>query len=98
MILYEVVENIKIKTPGGIKSLNRGQIIKLPEISAKSLIESGKIKPLPYLTRWGTVVIPHNSPCRYHWWNHGQSIKDTLRELGASDEILKRYKSPYSTN
>lgn len=63
----------------------------------RKLIEAGKLQPLPYLDN-GILRIPFDSPQKYHWWNRGQSIKDTLRELGASDEILKRYKSPYSDN
>jgi len=53
---------------------------------------------LPHIDHSGTLIIPFNSPQEYRWWNRGQSIKDTLRELGASDEILKRYESPYSEN
>ena len=28
---------------------------------------------------------------KYHWWKGGQGIKETLIELNASEEILKRY-------
>lgn len=54
--------------------------------------------PPPYINKSGTLVIPFNSDPKYHWWNGGQSIRDTLRELGASDEIIRKYKSPYSDN
>ena len=94
---YEVIADFIAKTLGGIKELKKGQIIKLPEQSAKQLIEAGKIKPLPYIDR-ETLIIPSDSPQKYHWWNRGQSIKNTLRELGASPDILKKYKSPYSDN
>jgi len=40
----------------------------------------GKAK-LPHLTEAGDLVIPFNSPERYHWWNGGQSVKETLAEL-----------------
>ncbi len=52
----------------------------------------------PYVTSFGVLVIPYNSDKKYHYWNGGQSVCNTLKELGASDEILKRYKSPYSDN
>jgi hypothetical protein len=98
MILrYEVIESFSVKTPAGTKELEKGQIIKLSEQSAGQLIESGKIKPLPYIDN-GVLRIPFNSPHKYHWWNRGQDIGITLREMGASDEILKRYESPYSNN
>mgnify|MGYP001582793705 CR=1 FL=1 len=46
----------------------------------------------PFVTDFGVLVIPYNSNQKYHYWNGGQSICDTLKELGASDEIIKRYK------
>jgi len=36
---------------------------------------------LPYFTPGGTLVIPFDSPTRFHWWNGGQSIKQTHSEL-----------------
>jgi hypothetical protein len=88
---YEVIADFTAKTLEGIKELKKGQVIKLPEQSAKQLIEAGKIKPLPYLDR-ETLTIPSDSPQKYHWWNRGQSVLDTLKELKASEEITKRYK------
>lgn len=38
-----------------------------------------------------TLVIPFNSPERYHWWKGGQSPCDTLRELGRCD-LLDKYR------
>ena len=94
---FEVVEDFKIKTTSkGIIELSRGQVIEISPAQAQKLVD--KIKPLPHIDHSGTLIIPSDSPQKYYWWNRGQSIKDTLRELGASDEILKRYKSPYSEN
>ena len=40
---------------------------------------------LPYLTPGGTLVIPSDSPERYHWWKppHDQRlrVKETLAEV-----------------
>jgi hypothetical protein len=36
---------------------------------------------LPYLTPGGTLVIPFDSPERYHWWRGGQSVVETLKEV-----------------
>ena len=94
---FEVVEDFKIKTTSkGIVELRQGQIIEMSPAQAQKLAD--KIRPLPHIDHSGTLIIPSNSPQRYCWWQKGQSIKDTLRELGASDEILKRYKSLYSQN
>lgn len=92
MIPYSVIAGFSVKTPEGVAVLKPGQVIKLPEQSARLLIEAGKIKPMPFITRWGTLTIPHNSPERYHWWNRGQSILKTLEELKADNEIIQKYK------
>ncbi len=53
----------------------------------------------PYISAFNTLVIPWNSDPRYHYWKKsGQSILQTLKELEADGEILKRYKSLYSDN
>ena len=36
---------------------------------------------LPYLTADGTLVIPFDSPERYHWWRGGQSVAETMQEV-----------------
>jgi hypothetical protein len=38
-------------------------------------------KRLPYLSASGDLVIPFDSPERYHWWTGGQSPRETRREL-----------------
>ena len=50
-----------------------------------------KQKKMPYLDRHGTLIIPFDCDPRYHWWNNGQSIIETLKELGASKDIIKKY-------
>ena len=55
--------------------------------------EPGQVKP--YVTNFGVLVIPYNSDKKYHYWNGGQSVCDTLRELGRCD-LLEKYKSFYS--
>jgi len=36
---------------------------------------------LPFLTPGGSLVIPFDSPQRYHWWRGGQSVAATLKEV-----------------
>jgi hypothetical protein len=36
---------------------------------------------LPYLTSAGDLVIPFDSPERYHWWKGGQSVAQTRAEV-----------------
>lgn len=55
--------------------------------------EPNQVKP--YVTDSGVLIIPFNSDRRYHYWkNGGQSVCDTLRELGRCD-LIERYKSVY---
>ncbi|MCL5102951.1 MAG: hypothetical protein M1133_02390 [Armatimonadetes bacterium] len=37
--------------------------------------------PRPHLNSCGDVVIPFNSPQRYHWWKGGQSVEQTRCEI-----------------
>jgi len=36
---------------------------------------------LPYFMADGTLVIPFDSPERYHWWRGGQSVSATMQEV-----------------
>jgi hypothetical protein len=36
---------------------------------------------MPYFTAAGDLVIPFDSPERYHWWKCGQSVSETKAEL-----------------
>ncbi len=40
------------------------------------------------------LVIPFDSPQKYHWWNGGQSITETLNELNVSSEVRRKYTHP----
>lgn len=48
----------------------------------------------PYVTDFGVLVIPWNSARKYHYWNKGQSVCNTLKELGRCD-LTEKYKSIY---
>ena len=45
----------------------------------------------PYFDERGALIIPFGSDPRYHWWKGGQSDIETLREQGASQEVIKKY-------
>jgi hypothetical protein len=51
----------------------------------------------PHISARGELIIPCNSDRRYHWWDGGQSIRETLRELGASPDVIARYVDSDST-
>src|SRR5215475_4509207 len=48
----------------------------------------------PYIDAAGVLVIPFDCPEKYRWWNGGQTVLETLTELGANDETMKRYMEP----
>jgi len=45
----------------------------------------------PHIDATGSLVIPFTSSEKYCWWKGGQQILETLSELGASDEVVRRY-------
>lgn len=49
---------------------------------------------LPFVTDSGVLVIPFDSDKKYHYWKGGQSVCDTLKELGRCD-LIGKYKSIY---
>lgn len=48
---------------------------------------AAKAERLPYFTPGGTLVIPFDSPERYHWWKNGQSVTETIAELRSGKEM-----------
>lgn len=48
-------------------------------------------KDKPYLTENGALIISSDVDPKYKWWAGGQSIKQTLEELEAPQEVIKRY-------
>lgn len=45
----------------------------------------------PYIVN-NTLLIPFDSDPKYHWWCDGQSVIETLRELGRED-LVPKYKT-----
>lgn len=41
----------------------------------------GNGRPLPYLGRNGRLVIPFDSNVRFHWWNGGQELDETIEAV-----------------
>src|SRR3990167_4044707 len=48
----------------------------------------------PFVADFGVLVIPYNSDKKYHYWNGGQGVCVTLKELGRCD-LIEKYKSLY---
>ncbi|WP_458778092.1 hypothetical protein [Desulforhopalus sp. 52FAK] len=46
---------------------------------------------MPYLTENGELIISSDACDKYKWWAGGQSVKETLEELEAPEEVVHRY-------
>lgn len=50
----------------------------------------------PYINTRGELIIPLTCHRRFHWWNGGQSLVETLQELNAPSEVWRRYVAGYT--
>ena len=57
-------------------------------------------KVIPYIDNNGTIIIPFNADSKYHFWNGGQPLSDTLMELNAAEDIWSKHihQKPYPKN
>lgn len=44
-------------------------------------------KDSPYIDQTGTIIIPFNADSKYHYWNGGQPLSETLIELNTTKDI-----------
>jgi hypothetical protein len=81
-----------LTTNGRIRIISAGTALDLREDKALKLIAAGVAKPigpessfnpasLPYVDNRGRLVIPFDCPPRFRYWQGGQSLRDTLKEL-----------------
>lgn len=68
------------------------EILKLAEcfFSAPDC-NSGQKYAKPYIQQDGSLFIPANSHPKYHWWAGGQPAIETLKEIGAPQELIEKY-------
>jgi hypothetical protein len=48
-------------------------------------------KDSPYIDPTGTMIIPFNADPKYHYWNGGQSLIETLMELNITKDIWDKH-------
>jgi hypothetical protein len=74
---------------GAVDVLEKRKESERPVPSVPRSLQTASVPPLvaverlPYLAADGTLVIPFDSPSRFHWWNGGQSVTATLAEVRA---------------
>lgn len=82
MSKYQVITRLKVRTATGIREVQAGEVVNLPDHMADPLLEAGRIKPIvPYFDEYGELRIPFGSEARYHWWAGGQGVAETEREV-----------------
>ena len=74
------------------KKFDKMEIVQLCETIMESVDKKDGWES-PYLNNDG-IVIPFNAPLKYRWWQGGQSLLDTLEEIGAPESILEKYNHP----
>jgi hypothetical protein len=80
------------KAPADMAKLD---IIRLCELVHESTHQADGWGP-PYFNNAKELIIPFNAPAKYRYWSHGgQPLKQTLKEIGASPEIIERYCPAY---
>ena len=67
--------------------------------STKRIINIMTNKDNPYIDHTGTIIIPFNADPKYHYWNGGQRLSETLLELNVPEDIWKKHsEKPYLGN
>lgn len=90
-----LLKDFEAKTTAGPRLLPAGKELDLPEEKATALISAGIAEPAdlprPYVNNHGVLVIPHNAPARYRWWNGGQPPSETLHEIWLERAAIFEY-------
>jgi len=72
------------------RDFSKGDIERLAEVFAEA--SEGGFSP-PYINpATQTLVIPHNAPLKYRWWQGGQTTMETLEEFNATEEVKRKYR------
>ena len=78
--------SVAVQSGAGVPSVPAGAVLPESPGSVAAVPSSGGER-LPYLTAGGTLVIPFNSPERYHWWKpDGErlTVEQTMQEVRAA--------------
>ncbi len=71
------------------RDFNKKEMLELAMVICEAADSEGWTPP--HINKDGNLVVPTTAPLKYRWWVGGQSVLDTLKELGASEEIIKSY-------
>ena len=80
------------------REFSESDIELLADTIMDSLEDFGACWGSPFISMSGCLCIPWNSPKKYRWWQQGgQSVMETLEELGANEEVKAKYRTPEGT-
>jgi hypothetical protein len=75
-----------------------GSILQI-EKAGKREINNMPQEDSPYIDHAGTIIIPFNADPKYHYWNGGQPLSQTMIELNTSKDIWGNHtEKPYPEN
>lgn len=87
----QFLQDYEAKTATGSRTIAAGTVLDLEEGKALRLIKAGLAKVVqdvsfnpdsrPYLDQRGRLVIPFDCPPKYRYWQGGQSLAETLKEI-----------------
>ena len=56
-------------------------------------------KNSPYIDHTGGIIIPFSSDPKYHYWNGGQHLADTMIELNTPEDVWNMHtEKPFPGN
>lgn len=81
----EFLKEFEAKTAAGSRTITAGTVLDLSPEKAERLVRAGIAAGVDEKARprleGETLVIPFNAPVKYRWWQDGQPVEETLREL-----------------
>ena len=78
---------LRVSPPGVLPDALRTELKKHKE--AVLILLAKRLRP--HINQRGELIIPFACDPRYRWWTDGQSILETLREIGAPPAVVARY-------
>jgi len=74
--------------------LNRGKLS--PVNTIKKDFTNMESNDIPNIDQHGNILIPFNIDQKYHFWNGGHKLSETLEELNVPKEVWTNYvKKPH---
>ena len=76
------------------RDMDESDLERVAEAVMDALEDFGRCWEPPRISMNNTLIIPWNAPLKYRYWQGGQSIMETLEELGADEEVKAKYRLP----